>query len=189
MSDGNTEFDTSVSGRVILAGDGFAEPGSVFGGSVAGDAGASPSGDGGSGGGDDFTFDPARHAGTDKRNADGSYRRKRGRKPGSTSGDKPKARARVRDLDAKASGYAMGLYSIHAMLAVKAGDVWSMEEEEAKRIGAAIANFEQHFPVNVDPKVVAAVQLCGVLAWSYGPRVAVTLQEVKERKRAKQEAA
>lgn len=70
------------------------------------------------------------------------------------------------------------------MVAKTQNDIWAMESDEAERLGAAIANFEQHFPVNVDPKVLAAAQLAGALAWSYGPRVAMTVKAAKSKREA-----
>lgn len=149
--------------------------------------GGSDGSPGGSGGGDDFTYDPERHAGPDKRNADGSYRKKRGRKPGGNSAT-TRSRSKA-DHQASLEGLTRILSIIHigVATATKTPEM-ALEEEEAKTLAAATATVLQEFDIRPDPKVEAIVGLITAAGMIYGPRAYLISERKKEEKKRKQAA-
>jgi hypothetical protein len=127
--------------------------------SLAGAAG----GDNGGGGGDD-DFDPAIHVGRNSTNADGSYRRKRGRKSATGSA---KAAPPV-----SVSGIEAVLVSLHTIAAtVTRTPELVLDGTEAEAMAKSIAEVAKHYPTNIDPKLMAWVNLSATSAMIYGPRL------------------
>lgn len=133
---------------------------------------------GSAGSGDDF--DPAIHAGRDKLNADGSYRRKRGRKPGGT------ASASAQTSTLNLAGIESVLLSVHAMLAVSiSAPEIAIDKDEAKAMSDAIAEVAKHYPMQIDPKTLAWANLASCAAIVYGPRA----YSIRVRRREEAEVA
>lgn len=126
-------------------------------------------------------FDPDIHSGPDKRNADGSYRKKRGRKPNSAaSGGNRKANNQV-----GIEGLTRVLTIIHVGIAsvTKTPEI-ALDDKEAESLAAATANVLTEFDIRPDPKIEAVIGLVTVAGMIYGPRIYL----IKERKKAEREA-
>lgn len=138
----------------------------------------------GAGTGDDFTFDPDRHISRDKRNADGSYRRKRqrrgaGNSSASTGNRKAKNSASVDTLNGI-------LTIIHTALAAatKTPEL-ALEDEESRALATATANVLNEFDITPDPKIQAIVGLIATAGMIYGPRVVlIRMRKASEEKEA-----
>lgn len=151
---------------------------------TGGDAGGDAGNDARRDGGDDFTFDPERHIDPTKRNADGSYRRKRGRKPGSRSGRKKAASSNL-DL----STTQAVLLSIHAAAstAFRVPEI-ALDKNEAEMLAKALVELEAQYPTQVDPRVLAWLNLAGVAGMIYGSRVfAYRMRKENEKAEKEQE--
>lgn len=159
---------------------------------VAGDAlGAVslPSGDGsgsddGSGSGSDFVFDPERHIGADRRNADGSYRRKR-RRRGSGSSDRGPARQKTRtDYSASVDALSNTLVIIHAGIAsVTKITELNLDKNEGDALAGSLANMLAEFDITPDPKVQAIIGLVVTAGTIYGPRMYLYNERMKKERR------
>jgi hypothetical protein len=140
-------------------------------GSVAPDFGSSDNGDG---------FDPAIHIGRDKRNADGSYRRKRERN--ANGGNSGSRNPRKSSAENKASVETLSriLAIVHTALAgvTKAPEL-ELEEKEAESLAGATANVLSQFNIAPDPKIEAIVGLVTVAGMIYGPRVYLIRERLK----------
>lgn len=152
-------------------GDG-GEPASEFGTSanflsLGGDVGSGSNG--GSGGGTE-RFDSTIHVSPDKRNADGSYTKKRGRKSGgssSNSGSKRKA-----DNSASLESLTRVLVVMHlGIAAATKSPEMALEDTEAEALAKATANVMSEFDIRPDPKIEALIGLVMVAGSIYGPRV------------------
>lgn len=136
--------------------------------------------DGNNSGGSGDDFDPAIHVGRDKRNADGSYTRKRGRKTGSGTGARKKTDA------PNLAGIETILLSMHQIMAaaIKTPEL-VLDEKEAKAMADAIAEVARYYPMTIDPKTLAWINLASCSAMIYGPRIylisARKKEEAKER--------
>lgn len=148
---------------------------------LAGGTGAG-TGDGGTAGGDGDDFDPAIHEGRDKRNADGSYRRKRGRKAGAGSAAKSTAPISV-------SGIEAVLVSMHGIMAaaIKVPEL-ALAETEAAALAAAVAEVSRHYPMTIDPKTLAWFNLAGCAATIYGPRIYLAKARISNERAARKSA-
>lgn len=140
-------------------------------------------------GGDDFTFDPVRHVGTDKRNADGSYRRKRGRRAATGSdsggtGTRRRSKSSVSDVEAIAFAIAITVGGISS--AIKAPEL-NVSDDESKVLGSATANFMDQFDLKPDPKITALVGLFGAFGTVFGPKVAMMMERQRQEKQDKKE--
>lgn len=140
-------------------------------------------GDGGNGGpGDGDGFDPAIHIGRDRKNADGSFRRKRGRKSGGGSSGRRKASSHL-DI----TGVQAVLMSVHAGLAgAMRNEIWAISEGEAQTLAGAIIELEKQYPSKIDPRALAWINLTGVCGAIYGTRFVALWMEAQARR--KQEA-
>jgi len=144
----------------------------------------------GGGGGDDTVFDPERHIGVDKRNADGSYRRKRQRR-GSSEG-----RATASPRSKSKADYSASLDSLTNMLVIVHAGVASMtkikefeiERTEARVLAEATANVLVEFDITPDPKVQAIVGLVMAAGSVYGPRLYLHRERMKEERRKSKSA-
>lgn len=135
------------------------------------------------GGGSDDDFDPAIHIGRDKRNADGSYRRKRGRKAGGTTA----AKAGKIDIE----GLASIIQSFHFLVAstTKAPEL-VLDEMEAKSLAKAGANVARHYPMEVAQKTLDWGALIYTMGAVYGPRgYLISTRVKKERQQSRQNDA
>lgn len=139
-------------------------------------------GDNDSGGGGDF--DASIHIGPDKRNADGSYRKKRGRKangsgPSRSSGKKADNQASVEALTRILTIIHVGIAGVTKTPEMK------LEDDEAESLAGATSNVLAEFDIRPDPKIEAIVGLVTVSALIYGPRIYL----ITERKKAEAVAA
>ncbi len=126
-------------------------------------------------------FDPAIHIGRDKRNADGSYRRKRGRRAGSSNAKNPARRAGKASL-ADVNTVEKALVGIHAIMAgVFSAPEFALEKDESKPLAESVSEVAKHY----DIPEVADVTLAWVsLAMVAGPMYMAKYMLVRERIRA-----
>lgn len=122
-------------------------------------------------------FDPAIHSGPDKFNADGSYRKKRGRKSGSVDGGTARTSSgsktsRKTDHTASVESLSRVLLVLHLGIAgVTKTPELALEQEESEALATATARVLEEFDIRPNPKAEAIIAL-GVTAGSiYGPRV------------------
>lgn len=138
--------------------------------------GGSDSGDAGDG----ERFDPDIHIGRDKRNVDGSYRKKRGRRAGPAAAGKrgPKAdsQAGIESLTRILTVLHIGIAS-----ATKTPEM-VLEEDEAKSLAGATSDVLRQFDIRPDPKIEALIGLAIVAGGIYGPRVYLIRERHKEEK-------
>lgn len=165
---GNIEHPGDIGGG---SHDAFGSVGLDFGGSDAGSSG------------DDF--DASIHVGRDKRNADGSYTKKRGRKSGSggytNSGHKPKTGS------PSVNSIETSLIGIHAMMAAFTNTPELMlDADESKPLAQAVAEVAKHYDIpGLDAVVVAWVGLIMVCGKTYVPRAILINKRMKEEARPK----
>jgi len=150
------------------ANPGFLTPDGTGSGGVGNDSGGTGSDE----------FDASIHAGRDKRNADGSYRKKRGRKTGgnnSSSGTRTKAQN-----TASVEGLTRILAILHVGLAAatKTPEL-ALDDSEVENLAKATATVLTEFDIRPDPKVEAVIGLVTAAGLIYGPRVYL----ITERKR------
>lgn len=125
-------------------------------------------------------FDATIHVAFDKRNADGSFRRKRGRKSNSaSSGNRTKA-----NNQASIEGLTRMLAIIHIGLAsaTKTPEL-KLEDDEAEALAKSTAVVLEEFDIRPDPKIEAIIGLVTTAGMIYGPRVYL-ISERKKRERA-----
>lgn len=129
--------------------------------------GGSDSGSDSGGNGTD-EFDPAIHIGRDKRNSDGSYRRKRGRKAGSGSTGKASAGS---DLKGAVESLSATLVMLHLGIAsaTKSSEL-VIDKEEADLLSRATVNVLEQYDIRPDPKLQAMFGLIVAAGTVYGPR-------------------
>lgn len=143
------------------------------------------SGGGNPGGSDGEQFDPAIHVGPDKRNADGSYTRKRGRKAGSNS-NRANPRKAAADLGTSIEALSKTLVIIHTGIAgVTNIPEIAIDKAEGDMLANATANVLAQFDITPDPKtqaIIGMIMACGAV---YGPRVMLyRMRQAQERKEA-----
>lgn len=125
-------------------------------------------------------FDPDRHAGRDKRNADGSWTRKRGRRAGTGSGSasgRAKAAPAVNTIE-------QSLIGIHALLAAmtKTPEL-ALDSDESKPLAVAVSEVAKHYDIpGLDAKTVAWMGLIMVAGKIYVPRVMLVQQRLEREK-------
>lgn len=148
--------------------------------SLGGPAGSSGSGDGGDGGG----FNPDIHLSPDKRNADGSFRKKRGRKPGNTSTNSRSGRKA--DYSTNLESLTTVLAIVHAGLAsaTKTPEL-ALDDDDAGALAKAAANVLIEFDIQPNPKVQAVVGLVMTAGAVYGPKVYMIRERKREAKESK----
>lgn len=141
--------------------------------------GSGDAGNGGGSGGDDGRFDAAIHVSPDKRNADGSYTKKRGRKSGNNSSTTSRS-SRKSDNSASLDSLTRVLSILHLGIAAatKAPEM-ALEDSESEALAKATANVMDQFDIKPDPKIEALIGLMMVAGSIYGPRVYL----IKERKK------
>ncbi len=131
-------------------------------------------------------FDPAIHSGG--RNANGEWRKRRGRKSaGSSSASVSRKKTNhAASLDALTNT----LIIVHAGIAsaTKVPEL-SIEDDEAKVLATAVASVLEEFDIQPDPKVQAIVGLVIAAGSIYGPRVYLIRERQKEQRRVKNKPA
>lgn len=129
----------------------------------------------------DIGNDSGRTTGSDTGSDTGS--RRRGRPPGS--------RNRTSKDTASLSGVDIGdiLKSIHALLSVKAGPHWLLDDAEAKQLDKAIKKAMRHQDMKVTQKQMDYAFAAYVIATVYGSRVVTSVALARNpNKRARQQA-
>lgn len=131
-------------------------------------------------------FDPTIHVSPDKRNRDGSYTRKRGRKAGSTFSQNQNKK--TADLGASIEQLSKVILFAHTGLAVATRcPEFELDKEESDYLAKASANVLEQFDIAPDPKTQAIAGLIIALGTVYAPRYIMISARVKSEKKAKQE--
>lgn len=129
---------------------------------------------------DSGEFDAAIHVGRDKRNADGSYTRKRGRRGGGASSPGSKKANYSASVDSLAM--IIGIAHIGLASAFSTPEL-ALEDAESKRMAEATGRVLQEFDIRPNPKAEAIIGLVICAGSIYGPR-AYMINERKKRERA-----
>lgn len=141
----------------------------------------------GSGNDDGDGFNPDIHVGRNKRNANGEFTRKRGRRAGnSAAGGSKKGRAHSPDLSASIDALSGVLFLVHGGLAsfTKVPEV-ALETSEATSLATGIANVMEQYDLTPDPKVTAWVGLIMTASAIYGPRMYIYRERKREERKNK----
>lgn len=81
-------------------------------------------------------------------------------------GRKTQAKTNLRFIEKALSG-------IHSILTVVTrDDLWELTDDETKTLAEALGNVQDQYDINLDPKTQAWLELTGVAAAVYGPRIA-----------------
>ena len=163
------------------------DPRDVDGSGSAGSGGSDNVGSGGSTG-NDGTFDPSIHVSPDKRNADGSYTRKRGRRKG---GSNSYRKAKVSEnLEVSIQGLTKALVFVHAGLAeaTKTPEL-SITENEGHTLAEASINLMVEFDITPDPKTQAIIGMIVAAGMVYGPKVYMIRARKEQQAREKPASA
>jgi len=129
-------------------------------------------------------------------NADGSPKRKPGRKPGKsgTGKSKPKTDAGKETNNSvkekpDLNSVAQMLVVIHSVVAMGVGsDIWEIDDQEGKLLAKAGIDFAAEFNVEIDPKVAASIGLIGAMGKVYSPRfMAFGIERARKKADAKKE--
>lgn len=150
-------------------------------------SGGNTSGDGGgSGGNDGERFDPAIHVSPDKRNKDGSFTRKRGRKSSSASGGNRNSN-RQKDNSTNIESLTTLLAIVHAGLAsaTKTPEL-ALDLDDSEALANATANVLIEFDIQPNPKVQAVVGLVMTAGGIYGPKIYMIRERKKEERKDKE---
>jgi hypothetical protein len=143
--------------------------------------GTSGDASGGNSGGDSDGFDPTIHVSRDSRNADGSFRKKRGRKSGSGASSSTRSKT---SSAASVDALANILVILHAGIstATKTPEI-AIDSDDANTLAKATANVLAEFDITPDPKVAAIVGLVVAAGTVYGPMaVSIRMRKDAERK-------
>ena len=167
LATGNDPSETGSTDNAIDIGSGASFLGGSDGGN-SGDGERDANGD---------RFDATIHVSPDKRNADGSFRRKRGRKAGNSTA--PRSRSKASN-QASIEGLTRMLAIVHIGLAsaTKTPEL-KLEDEEAEALAKSTAVVLEEFDIRPDPKIEAIIGLVTTAGMIYGPRVYL----ITERKR------
>lgn len=170
----------------------MADPYIPFGGSATDDLGESIVDSGGTvdsapdflGGASDRgeQFDPTIHAGPDKRNADGRYTRKRGRRGNNSSSPRNSKAQNTSGIEALTR--ALAIVHLGLAAATKTPEL-ALDDKEAETLAAATAHVLQEFDIRPDPKVEACFALVVACGTVYGPKVYFIRERWKEEAKAK----
>ncbi len=143
--------------------------------------GGSGSGDSGGNGGE---FDPAIHVGRDKRNGDGSYTRKRGRKSGGDNSSPRRANTRA-DFAASVDMLTKALAIVHVGIAsATRSPEFLLDDSEAKALAEATSNVLVQFDIRPDPKIEACMTLIMTAGTIYTPKIYFARERRKAEKAA-----
>lgn len=160
---------------------------------AGGGADRSGGGDNGSGSGErdasGTEFDPRIHAGPDKRNADGNFARKRGRRAGggSNAGTGRKSQgASSADLKGSIEALSKTLVIVHLGIAGATNTPeLAIDKDEGDLLAKASANLMSEFDLTPDPKTQAIVGLVMAAATVYGPRAVMIRARKAQEKQEK----
>lgn len=137
---------------------------------------------GGSGEPDEFRFDPERHVSPDKQNADGSFTRKRGRKPnGGTSTRSGSRKKGSNSASVEAVSRMLGMVHLGLAASTKTPELM-LEDAEAMALSTAILNVADQFDFRPDPKIEVTIGLIITAATIYGPRAYNIRERLKKEK-------
>lgn len=115
-------------------------------------------------------FDPDIHAGRDKRNADGSWRKKRGRRSSGGNSQRKAGSRSNSQASVEALTRALAIVHLGIATATKTPEL-ILEENEAETLAAATANVLEEFDIKPNPKVEAIFGLVVAAGSIYGPKV------------------
>jgi hypothetical protein len=128
------------------------------------------------------SFDPTEHSG--RRNRDGSWARKRGRRAGEGSGQGTGRKAQSKAAkfsQADIANWSGMLVMGHAALArISKTPEWSLETDDADMLATAQLRFLEAFEIRPDPKVQATITLIGACTFVYGPKIALIRMRIAE---------
>lgn len=143
--------------------------------------GGDDNGGGGDGDGIDTDLYQRNADGSVKRNADGSPRKKRGRKAGSGSGSSGTTSKNPLSV----SGIEALLFSTHAILSAALNTPeLELEKIESQALAEATANVARHYPTSISAKTIDWCALATCLGLTYGSRVVLVRNRLaKERER------
>ena len=163
---GTTDTTASDSGAAFFLGGGSGSGGG------SGDAGGNE-------------FDPTIHVARDKLNADGTYRKKRGRRAGNSSSTRSRTQA---DYSASVDSLARMLGFVHLGIAAAAKTPeLVLNDEESKALAGATAKVLEEFDIRPDPKVEAIVGLVTTAGAIYGPKYYFIRERKKNERREREE--
>lgn len=129
------------------------------------------------------TFDPAIHSGPDKFNADGTFRRKRGRKSGGGGNNPGKASSQT-DLKSSVEMLSQTLALLHMGIAsATSAPEMVIDKNESDMLAKATVNLLDQFDITPDPKMQAVAGLIIAAGSVYGPRVYLIRERLKEQAR------
>lgn len=115
---------------------------------------------------------------------DGTPAKRRGRKPGSGSARADSGKSASKKTPSSVKGLEKILFSVHAIVAVKAGaPEFIIDSAEANMLASAINDVQEFYGLEVSPEVTIWVNLVTALGTVYGPRV-VTMYARKKKERA-----
>lgn len=131
-------------------------------------------------------FDGTIHSSPDSRNADGTWRRKRGRKSGSGSGSKSRSQIQG-DIKETAQFLAQGLLLFHtSMAAMTSTPELILEEGEAQGLAESGLTLAAMYDITPDPKLQAAILFASQCGMIYGTRIfAIKARRAQEREEKK----
>lgn len=133
-------------------------------------------------------FDPTIHSSPDARNNDGTFRRKRGRKPGGGNSSS-RSRSQVHsDIKETAAFLAQGLLLFHtSMAAMTKTPELELEAQEAQGLAESGLTLAAMYDITPDPKLQAALLFASQVGMIYGTRIvairARKSQEKEERRK------
>lgn len=137
--------------------------------------------------GDDF--DPSIHVSRDKRNADGSYTRKRGRRSGSGNSNSGSSPKKTNQASLEALQRMLAIVHVGLAAATKSPEL-ELDTEDARALTLATSNVLEQFDIKPDPKVEAVVGLVITAGSIYGPKLYLIrerrMDEAKERDKQRQ---
>lgn len=127
-------------------------------------------------------FDPERHSGLDKLNADGGYRLKRGRRATGASGKTSTRSARKTSVNVNAIETALvGIHMVAATM-LRAPEI-ALEKDESEPLAKAVAEVAKHYDVpHVADVVLAWVSLGFIALPMYGAKAVLVKDRVKAEK-------
>lgn len=130
-------------------------------------------------------FDASIHVSPDKRNGDGSFRRKRGRKAGNSTA--PRSRSKASN-QASVEGLTRMLAIIHMGIAsaTKTPEL-KLEDEEAEALAKSTAVVLEEFDIRPDPKIEAIIGLVTTAGMIYGPRAYLIAERKKMERRNRED--
>lgn len=169
--------DSDAPSSTGASSDSGREPFFLGGGTDGGD-----SGDSRDAGGNEF--DPDIHAGRDKFNNDGTYRRKRGRRKSNASGGSNR-RGAGNQAGVEALANMLGFVHLGIASALNTPEI-KLKDDESKALAEATARVLEEFDWTPDPKVQAVVGLIMTAGSVYGPKV-YFIRERKKAERAERE--